>query len=240
MAVIKVTDVSLRFGGLVALDHVDFAIESEVTTALVGPNGAGKTTLFNVISGFLRADSGSVSFRGVDISRVPPHRVAQMGIVRSFQDVRVFGEMTVLENIQVAAEAAGKSGRQVDSRGGALDVVDMLGLHAQAHLLARDLSYAEQKFVSFGRMIASRAPVLLLDEPSSGLDTASLEKLTELVRHLRMAGTTIVMVEHNLDIVRSVAERVAFLHKGALLAYGEAGLILENDKLIEVYLGGGH
>jgi ABC-type branched-subunit amino acid transport system ATPase component len=236
MALIDVSDISLRFGGLVALNHVTLKIEPETITALVGPNGAGKTTLFNVISGFLRADAGSIRFRGVEIGRLAPQQVARMGLVRSFQDVRVFGELTVLENIQVAAEAAERSGR---SGLPAAHVVDRLGLRDQAQALARDLSYAEQKFISLGRMIASQAPVLLLDEPSSGLDTASLDRLADLIRRLRRTGTTIVMVEHNLDMVRSIAERVAFLHKGELLAHGEAGTILADQRLVEVYLGGG-
>ena len=239
MAIIDVQDVSLRFGGLVALNKVNLPIEEQLITALIGPNGAGKTTLFNVVSGFLRPDTGKVRLRGREITGLAPHRVARMGLVRSFQDVRVFGELTVFENIVVAAEAADHAQARQGLMHTPPDVVETLGLKAQKDVLARDLSYAEQKFVAFGRMIASRAPVLLLDEPSSGLDSASLSKFTELILALRQDGTTIVIVEHNLDIVRSVAERVAFLHKGELLAYGDADSILRDDKLTEVYLGGG-
>jgi ABC-type branched-subunit amino acid transport system ATPase component len=238
VALIDVRGVSLRFGGLLALNDVSLSFEEGGVAALIGPNGAGKTTLFNVMSGFLRPSAGSVLFRGKEIIGLRPHKVARHGLVRSFQDVRIFGELTVLENIQVAVEAASVPAGQAP-RAQPLRILKRLDLAAQRNVIARDLSYAEQKFVAFGRMIASQAPVLLLDEPSSGLDATSLDRFVLLINELTSAGTTIIIVEHNLDIVRAVAQRIAFLHKGELLAYGPAEAIWKDDRLIEVYLGGG-
>jgi branched-chain amino acid transport system ATP-binding protein len=152
--------------------------------------------------------------------------------------VRIFGELTVLENIQVAVEAASAPAGS-PPKAQPLRILERLDLAGQRHVVARDLSYAEQKFVAFGRMIASQAPALLLDEPSSGLDAASLDRFVALINELASAGTTIIIVEHNLDIVRAVAERIAFLHKGELLANGPAEAIWKDDRLTEVYLGGG-
>jgi ABC-type branched-subunit amino acid transport system ATPase component len=241
VALIDVRGVSLRFGGLLALNDVSLSFEEGGVAALIGPNGAGKTTLFNVMSGFLRPSAGSVLFRGKEIIGLRPHKVARHGLVRSFQDVRIFGELTVLENIQVAVEAASVPAGQAGQapRAQPLRILERLDLAAQRNVIARDLSYAEQKFVAFGRMIASQAPVLLLDEPSSGLDATSLDRFVLLINELTSAGTTIIIVEHNLDIVRAVAQRIAFLHKGELLAYGPAEAIWKDDRLIEVYLGGG-
>jgi branched-chain amino acid transport system ATP-binding protein len=238
VALIDVRGVSLRFGGLLALNDVSLSFEEGGVAALIGPNGAGKTTLFNVMTGFLRPSAGSVLFRGKEIIGLRPHKVARHGLVRSFQDVRIFGELTVLENIQVAVEAASVPAGQAP-RAQPLRILERLDLAAQRNVIARDLSYAEQKFVAFGRMIASQAPVLLLDEPSSGLDATSLDRFVLLINELTSAGTTIIIVEHNLDIVRAVAQRIAFLHKGELLAYGPAEAIWKDDRLIEVYLGGG-
>lgn len=236
VSLIDIENVSLKFGGLRALHQVSLSIEEGVVTALVGPNGAGKTTLFNVISGFLRPSEGEVRLSGKTITGLPPYKVSRAGLVRSFQDVRVFSDLSVLENIMVAAEAAPRPTGPARTPEA---VLEMLGLAPHRDVLARNLSYAEQKFISFGRMIASRAPVLLLDEPSSGLDAASLEKFTDLIRRLNGEGVTIVIVEHNLDIVRAVASRIAFMHRGELLAFGDARDILQDRRLSDVYLGGG-
>jgi branched-chain amino acid transport system ATP-binding protein len=236
--IVDVRAVSVNFGGLLALRDVSIAFPQGGVSALVGPNGAGKTTLFNVISGFLRPHAGSVRFRSQEIVGLSPYGIARLGLVRSFQDVRVFGGLTILENLQVAAEAR-PSGSHGSDRTRPRDILKRLGFARRDHVLGRDLSYAEQKFVAFGRMIASQAPVLLLDEPSSGLDTGSLALFTDLVREVAAGGTTIIIVEHNLDIVRALAERIAFLHRGELLAWGPAEIIWKDERLTEVYLGGG-
>ncbi len=246
--VLRCEGLSVAFGGLKAVDDVSFAIRSGQITALVGPNGAGKTTVFNLLSGALRAESGHTYYGDRDISTLSIEERAQLGVVRSFQEVRLFEGMTVEENIRVAltdlsqeslvAQFRPSSFRRTGDRRPQADrALDYLGLAAKRDLLARDLSYAEQKMLMMGRLLATGASCFLLDEPMSGLDQAAREKVTVLLRQLAADGATVCLVEHSMQVVREVASWVMFLDRGRLLTEGTPTEVMANPELTAIYFG---
>jgi ABC-type branched-subunit amino acid transport system ATPase component len=230
---LRVSGVTVHFGGLVALDNVSISIPWGRVTALIGPNGAGKTTLFNVISGFLPPADGSVTFAGAQIVGVPPASLARRGLVRSFQDVRLFTGMSVRENIRVALDATPGRGQRPNVN----YVLEAIGLREVAEEMTANLSYAEQKFVSFGRLMAAAPDVFLLDEPSSGLDVISARRFADMLVSLVRPDSAVVLVEHNLDMVRQVADDAVFLNMGKVIAHGPVSEVLTNPQLVEIYLG---
>lgn len=235
--------ISRSFGGNAAVQGVTLELRQGVVTALAGPNGAGKTTLFNLITGHLRPDQGAVELKGHSILGMKPHRVALKGIARSFQDLRLFGSMSVYDNVLAAIEpdswlwqGGGRSGAAARR----LQVERALaatGLEELAGTRAVDLSYAETKFLSMARIMATGAPIWLLDEPASGLDPASRARFVRLVKDATAAGVTVCLIEHNLDIVTELADRIAFLDQGRKLAEGPPDEILGNTELIAIYFG---
>ncbi|MCG5236182.1 ABC transporter ATP-binding protein [Xanthobacter oligotrophicus] len=235
--------ISRSFGGLAAVQDVTLELRQGVVTALAGPNGAGKTTLFNLITGHLVPDRGAVELKGQSILRQKPHKVALKGIARSFQDLRLFGSMSVYDNVLAAIEPTPWLWQPGGSSGAAarrLQVERALaatGLEELAGTRAVDLSYAETKFLSMARIIATGAPIWLLDEPASGLDPASRSRFVKLVRDATAAGVTVCLIEHNLDIVTELADRIAFLDQGRKLAEGTPAEILGNAELIAIYFG---
>lgn len=242
-ALLSARGISRSFGGLSAVQNVTLELHQGVVTALAGPNGAGKTTLFNLITGHLVPDQGSVELKGEPILGLKPHSVALKGIARSFQDLRLFGSMSVRDNVRTAIEPVSWLW-QPGGRSGAAerrDRVDLAlaatGLESLADTRAVDLSYAETKFLSMARIIATGAPIWLLDEPASGLDPASRSRFVKLVRDATAAGVTVCLIEHNLDIVTELADRIAFLDQGRKLAEGTPGEILGNAELIAIYFG---
>jgi branched-chain amino acid transport system ATP-binding protein len=232
-----------HFGGVAAVDNVDLDLEEGIITALVGPNGAGKTTLFNLITGNLAADAGSVTLAGRPIIGLQPHRVARLGIARSFQDLRLFGHMTVRDNVRAATEHAGwfwqPGGKSAgNSRAEAVTVaLERTGLAAAATARTMDLAYAERKFLSLARILATGARIWLLDEPASGLDPASRARFVTVLRQATGEGVTVGLIEHNLDIVTELADRIAFLDQGRKLAEGEPATILRDPALRAIYFG---
>jgi len=243
MARLSVKALDKRFDGLAAIEHLDLDLEDGVITALVGPNGAGKTTLFNLITGNLAADSGDVEFQGHSIIGLPPYRVARLGIARSFQDLRLFSHMTVRENVATVQEQhawlwqPGGAGARRARQASVAMALDKTGLTSLSNSRAVDLSYAERKFLSLARIIASSAGIWLLDEPASGLDPASRGRFVAAIKKAAAEGTTICLIEHNLDIVTELADRIVFLDRGRKLADGAPGEILRNPDLAEVYFG---
>lgn len=235
--------ISHSFGGLAAVQDVSLELRQGVVTALVGPNGAGKTTFFNLVTGHLTLHRGTVELNGESIFGLKPHRIALKGIARSFQDLRLFGRMTVRDNVLAAIEpspwlwqSGGLSAkaarmRKVD------EALAATRLDTLADTRAMDLSYAETKFLSMARIIATGSPIWLLDEPASGLDPASRTCFVNLVRNATAAGVTICLIEHNLDIVTELADRIAFLDQGRKLAEGLPDEILGNSELIAIYFG---
>ncbi len=239
-----------RFGGFVAVDGVDLRLAEREVTALIGPNGAGKTTVFNLITGQLQPDAGSVHAGEADITGRPPHRIARLGIGRTFQDVRLFGQLTVRDNIAVYAQASSTASlpatllrprrqRSLDreARATADRVLEYLAIAQLADVTAADLGFAQQKLVAIGRLLALGARTLFLDEPASGLDHAGRETLAATIRQLADDGYTVCFVEHNTDMVRELASRVVFLAEGRIIADGAPGAVFEDADLAEVYFG---
>ncbi|HWK45613.1 MAG TPA: ABC transporter ATP-binding protein [Stellaceae bacterium] len=239
-ALLTLNGLSKRFGGLTAVQGLDMELHEGVITALVGPNGAGKTTLFNLVTGNLTPDAGEVTLAGRTITGMAPHRVARLGIARSFQDLRLFTHMSVRDNVLASIErrawlwqARGGSARR-DATEAALERTGLLSL---GRARAVDLSYAEAKFLSLARIMATGARIWLLDEPASGLDPASRRRFTALLRAAVAKGVTICLIEHNLDIVTEIADRIAFLDQGRKLAEGDPASIMRNPELRAIYFG---
>lgn len=242
--------IGIAFGGLKAVDDVTLSVRPGQITALVGPNGAGKTTVFNLLSGALKADQGKTFYGDQDISRLSIERRAQLGVVRSFQEVRLFEGMTVHENIHVAvtdikhetlisqfAPGSWRGRDEVDANR-AEQMLRSLGLYDKRHTLARDLSYAEQKMLMMGRLLATGASCYLLDEPMSGLDQGARAQLSELLRQVVSDGSTsICIVEHSMQVVREVASWVMFLDRGRLLTEGTPEEVMNDPELTALYFG---
>lgn len=234
---------SRSFGGVKAVAGVSLSLTAGQVTALVGPNGAGKTTTFNLITGNLRADAGSAMLRGQSIMGLKPHQVARRGVARSFQDLRLFTHMSVRDNVRAATETSawfwqpgGNAARRV-REAAAEEALARTGLAALAEARAIDLAYAERKFLSMARILAARADIWLLDEPASGLDLSSRRRFGELLKEARRQGVAICLIEHNLDVVTELADRIAFLDQGQVLAEGDPQTILRDPKLAAIYFG---
>lgn len=251
-AVLRLRKVRVNFRGLIALDQVDLDLPPGCITALVGPNGAGKTTCFNVISGLLRPQRGSVHLRGEDgklrdITGLSPHQVARLGVGRSFQNLRLLQELTVSANLQVALDPPTLREQMVDTvrlrraRAGTdvrLDeILCRFKLQSKAGVRTRELSYGEQKLVSLARAYSCASRLLLLDEPTSGVDPKSLQGLVDIIRSLLDGGRTVCIVEHSTEMVRQVADHVIFMNQGNVVAAGPTHEILDDPKLADLYFG---
>ena len=246
------TGLKKRFGGLQALDGSTFAVTQGLITCLVGPNGAGKTTIFNVITGFLRPEEGSVTFQGRALDGLSPQAIVHAGIGRTFQNLRLFADLTAEDNVLVSLpHQSGEEpisamfrpfhiGRaQRSRRGEARACLDHVGLADRANARVRNLSYGEQKLLTIARVLATGAELILLDEPASGLAAGALEQLIALLRKLQSEGKTLLVVEHNTRVVQQIADEVLlFLHQGHLLAQGEPAKIIADPALAEIYFGG--
>ncbi len=228
------------FGGVKAVQGVSLALPAGAVTALVGPNGAGKTTVFNLITGNLRADEGSAFIRGRSVIGLKPWQVARLGVARSFQDLRLFTQMSVRDNVLAATERGCWFWQGGDSRArhaAAEAALDATGLTALAGERAVDLAYAERKFLSMARILAAGADIWLLDEPASGLDLSSRLRFGQLLKDARARGVAICLIEHNLDVVVDLADRIAFLDRGLVLAEGAPKDIMNDPKLAAIYFG---
>ncbi len=248
---LQVTGVNKSFGGLQALRDTDFTVAERRITCMVGPNGAGKTTIFNVITGFLRPDTGHVAFRGTSLDGVRPQQIVRAGIARTFQNLRLFQDLTALDNVLMAMPDqfgetllpaifrplhTARSQRRL--RDAARATLDHVGLAARADDYVRNLSYGEQKLLTIARVLATGAELLLLDEPASGLAAGALDAVMTLLRRLQTEGKTLLVVEHNTRVVQQIADDVLFLHQGHLMARGTPAEIISDPALAEIYFGG--
>ena len=239
-----VKDISVQFGGLLALANVDLNVKAGARYGVLGPNGAGKTTLFNVICGFVPASSGSVIINQREVDRIPPHERVSIGLARTFQITTLFPELTVLENVLMAAQVhVGKHKifwRPANSHRDVIRAVEeQLEQLNLAHLAKREVSelgYGEQRLLEIAVALASKPSLLLLDEPTAGLSSAEMRSVVDLINNLPKQ-LTIVMIEHDLDVIFDISEELSVLHFGKMIAHGPAKQIREDDLVKEVYLG---
>jgi len=235
MSILSVQGVTKRFGGLLANDDISFAMEEGEILGLIGPNGAGKSTLFNCVAGYYPATSGRIEFRGREITGMAPEAICRAGIARTFQLVRVFREMSVLENVMVGAFALTPG--TDEARRHAREVIDRLGLSAKTHMTAMNLTVSEQKRVQLARALATRPRLLLLDEVMAGLTPQETAEAVRLVRSLREDGITMIVVEHVMEVVMPISDRVVVLDYGKKIAEGDPKEIVRDEKVIKAYLG---
>jgi len=244
------TDLTKHFGGVPALDGVGFAAERGRVTALIGPNGAGKTTFINCLTGILRPDRGSMVFDGQELSGLPPHRIACLGIARTFQNLRLFSGLSVLDNVLCGLSArAGDSYLEAFVRTPglrhrerrlwltALETLDVFGLAERASVPADALSYGEKKRLDLARAFVSNPKLVLLDEPVAGLNPDETERVGTLIRQMRRGGATLILVEHDMDLVMSVSDHVVVLDGGRRIAAGSPDDVRCNPLVLEAYLG---
>src|SRR5438067_2207670 len=248
---LRIDDLSVRFGGIIALDGVSFRVESGQIAGLIGPNGAGKTTLFNCLSRFYRADSGRIDFDGHSLLSTPRHRIAALGIGRTFQNLALFRTMTVLENVMVGRHCRTQSGflrnalrtpgvrvEERDSAQMARELIRLLDLEPIANLRVSDLSFGAQKRVELARALAAEPKLLLLDEPASGLNHAEVTALGALIRSIRTRlRLTVLLVEHHMSLVMSASDRVVALNFGRKIAEGAPADVAAHPEVIKAYLG---
>jgi len=230
--ILEVDRVSKRFGGVAALSDVTLELEPGRIHGLIGPNGSGKTTLFNCITGVERIDRGEIRYRGRRIDGIPPHRIFHLGVGRTFQVIRVFPELTALENLLVVTTGAFETARER-----ALELLRFVKLDRLAGEFAGNLSYGQQKLVELARVLMSAPELILLDEPAAGVNRTLLAELLDAVRKLRDAGKTVLLVEHDMKVVMGLCESVFVLDGGQKLAEGPPGLIQTDERVIEAYFG---
>jgi len=249
-AILEVDDVTIRFGGVAALDSVSFDIKEGEILGLIGPNGAGKTTCFNVMTGVYQATSGQIRFDGRPLAKLKRFQITKLGIARTFQNIRLFKSMTALENVLVGADANSKVGvfnalfktplhrrTEAESIEDAYRLLDFVGVGGRADELAENLSYGDQRRLEIARAMATKPKLLCLDEPAAGFNPAEKAKLMDLIRKVRDQGYTVLLIEHDMRLVMGVSDRIVVLEFGRKIAEGSPSEIRDNPAVVAAYLG---
>jgi len=244
---LQIANVTKNFGGLTALNDIDLELKEKQIYGLIGPNGAGKTTLFNIITGFLPTTEGSIRFAGKELTRLPPNKIARLGIARTFQNIRLFGTMTVMENVMVAQNFRAGSGilslvqllsaRERNFKEEAEGLLQKMGLWKKRNELSISLAYGDQRRLEIARALALAPELLLLDEPAAGMNEAETEDLLERIQEIRDMGQTIMLIEHDMNIVMGICDYISVLNFGSMIAKGTPAEIQTSEAVIEAYLG---
>jgi branched-chain amino acid transport system ATP-binding protein len=240
----------MHFGGVKAVNGVDLQIRQGEIYSIIGPNGAGKTTVFNCLTGFYAPTAGEIQFNGRSIAGLAPYRVTRLGMARTFQNVRLFGEMSALENVMSGRCCRTRSGvlasllslgrsRREDREAAqrAMDELAFVGLAGQAETWARNLAYGDQRRLEIARALATQPQLLLLDEPGAGMNPSEIGRTTELIERIRSRGITVVLIEHHMKLVMSISHRITVLDHGEPLCHGTPSEICQSSQVVEAYLG---
>jgi len=250
MSLLQLSSVAKSFGGLRAVDGVDLNVSEGNITGLIGPNGSGKTTLFNLITGFHRVTGGTIRFDGRETQRLPTYRIAQMGLVRTFQKTTVFPDLSAFENVRTGSFMRTKTGlagsllrtpgfieERIKARNRAAEILEFLGMARVSHTVARNLPYGLLRHLEIAIALAAQPRLLLLDEPAAGLNPEETKELMGTLRRIREQGTSLLLVEHDMKLVMGICDRIAVMNQGQKIAEGAPQEIASDPQVIRVYLG---